>query len=169
MSQNIGLQEANPEPGRMEEALTQSPAVDPALNKYQQVLDGAMERLEGDTDTKQSEGTASNQKGTKAGSLMPLAEMETDEIQSVEPTETDPKRKLLRTWLNSMFRIKMTDGRILIGFFVCTDAEANVVLQVTSEYTEIGGEERYLGLVMIPGRYIVSIEERNDVGKSWWS
>ncbi|EGK97175.1 AGAP013238-PA, partial [Anopheles gambiae str. PEST] len=72
-----------------------------------------------------------------------------------------PKRELLRSWLNRLFRIKMTDGRILSGYFVCTDADANVVLQATSEFTEIGGEERVLGLVMIPGRYIVSIEERN--------
>uniref|UniRef100_A0A182W3C0 Sm domain-containing protein n=1 Tax=Anopheles minimus TaxID=112268 RepID=A0A182W3C0_9DIPT len=71
------------------------------------------------------------------------------------------KRKMLKMWLNRLFRIKMTDGRILSGYFVCTDADANVVLQATSEFTEIGGEERILGLVMIPGRYIVSIEERN--------
>ncbi|XP_052888690.1 N-alpha-acetyltransferase 38, NatC auxiliary subunit isoform X2 [Anopheles moucheti] len=71
------------------------------------------------------------------------------------------KRQTLKSWLNRLFRIKMTDGRILSGYFVCTDADANVVLQATSEFTEIGGEERILGLVMIPGRYIVSIEERN--------
>ncbi|ETN65890.1 LSM domain containing 1 [Anopheles darlingi] len=78
------------------------------------------------------------------------------------------KRDLLKSWLNRMFRIKMTDGRILMGFFVCTDADANVVLQLASEYTEIGGEERYLGLVMIPGRYIVSIEERIENLYSPW-
>uniref|UniRef100_A0A4Y0BQC6 Sm domain-containing protein n=1 Tax=Anopheles funestus TaxID=62324 RepID=A0A4Y0BQC6_ANOFN len=71
------------------------------------------------------------------------------------------KRQTLKMWINRLFRIKMTDGRILSGYFVCTDADANVVLQATSEFTEIGGEERILGLVMIPGRYIVSIEERN--------
>ncbi|XP_040157663.1 N-alpha-acetyltransferase 38, NatC auxiliary subunit isoform X2 [Anopheles arabiensis] len=78
-----------------------------------------------------------------------------------EADRFNPKRELLRSWLNRLFRIKMTDGRILSGYFVCTDADANVVLQATSEFTEIGGEERVLGLVMIPGRYIVSIEERN--------
>ncbi|XP_062564177.1 N-alpha-acetyltransferase 38, NatC auxiliary subunit [Armigeres subalbatus] len=72
--------------------------------------------------------------------------------------ETDPSRKMLKSWLNNTFRIKMTDGRILIGMFVCTDADANVILGLTSEFTENGGEERVLGLVMIPGRYIVSIE-----------
>ncbi|XP_058818780.1 N-alpha-acetyltransferase 38, NatC auxiliary subunit [Topomyia yanbarensis] len=72
--------------------------------------------------------------------------------------ETNPSRKQLKSWLNKTFRVKMTDGRILIGMFVCTDADANVILGLTSEFTENEGEERVLGLVMIPGRYIVSIE-----------
>ncbi|KXJ70949.1 N-alpha-acetyltransferase 38, NatC auxiliary subunit [Aedes albopictus] len=87
-------------------------------------------------------------------------------IQKAEADqETNPSRKMLKSWLNNTFRIKMTDGRILIGMFVCTDADANVILGMTSEFTENGGEERVLGLVMIPGRYIVSIEidEANPV------
>lgn len=76
--------------------------------------------------------------------------------------ETNPSRKKLRSWLNNTFRVKMSDGRILIGMFVCTDADANVILGLTSEYTEQGGEERILGLVMIPGRYIVSIEVEDN-------
>lgn len=72
--------------------------------------------------------------------------------------ETNPSRKKLKSWLNNTIRIKMSDGRILIGMFVCTDADANVILGLTSEFTENGGEERVLGLVMVPGRYIVSIE-----------
>lgn len=65
---------------------------------------------------------------------------------------------LLKSWLNRNFRIVMTDGRLLIGVFLCTDADANVILGMCSEYTEEGGEERILGLVMIPGRHIVSME-----------
>lgn len=34
----------------------------------------------------------------------------------------------LRKWLNMNFRIEMTDGRILIGVFLCTDRDANVIL-----------------------------------------
>uniref|UniRef100_U5EPI2 Putative u1 snrnp component n=1 Tax=Corethrella appendiculata TaxID=1370023 RepID=U5EPI2_9DIPT len=75
-----------------------------------------------------------------------------------QQTEISQNRKTLKKWLNNQFRIKMTDGRTLIGLFVCTDAAANIILGMTSEYTEGGGEERLLGLVMIPGRYIVSIE-----------
>ncbi|XP_055617950.1 N-alpha-acetyltransferase 38, NatC auxiliary subunit-like [Toxorhynchites rutilus septentrionalis] len=76
---------------------------------------------------------------------------------SVE-NEPDPSRRKLKSWLNKSFRIKITDGRILIGKFVCTDADANVILDMTSEFTPNGGDERGLGPVLIPGRYIVSIE-----------
>lgn len=41
--------------------------------------------------------------------------------------ELDGKGKL-RKWLNMNFRIEMTDGRILIGVFLCTDRDANVIL-----------------------------------------
>ncbi|KAJ0171007.1 hypothetical protein K1T71_013206 [Dendrolimus kikuchii] len=62
----------------------------------------------------------------------------------------DDKAKL-RKWLNMNFRIEMTDGRILIGVFLCTDRDANVILGETEE-------PRVLGLVMVPGRHIVSIQ-----------
>lgn len=52
----------------------------------------------------------------------------------------------------------MSDGRILIGPFLCTDKDANVILGVCSEYMKEGGESRLLGLVMVPGRHIVTIE-----------
>lgn len=56
----------------------------------------------------------------------------------------------------------MTDGRVLIGIFLCTDRDANVILGSCSEYLkeeDITAEEepRILGLVMVPGRHIVSI------------
>ncbi|XP_055702300.1 N-alpha-acetyltransferase 38, NatC auxiliary subunit [Phlebotomus papatasi] len=80
----------------------------------------------------------------------------------VEPSEQAASmtqgKILLKSWLNRNFRIVMTDGRLLIGVFLCTDADANVILGMCSEYTEEGGEERILGLVMIPGRHIVSME-----------
>uniref|UniRef100_A0A2M4C308 Putative lsm domain protein n=1 Tax=Anopheles marajoara TaxID=58244 RepID=A0A2M4C308_9DIPT len=127
------------------------PIADPGKNKYQQVLEQALDKMHPDGDNTETEKITSD-------------EMELEKARDVD----DPKRNLLKTWLNRMFRIKMTDGRILIGFFVCTDADANVVLQMASEYTEIGGEERYLGLVMIPGRYIVSIEQRIENFSSPW-
>lgn len=41
--------------------------------------------------------------------------------------EEEGKAKL-RKWLNMKFRIEMTDGRVLIGVFLCTDRDANVIL-----------------------------------------
>ncbi|XP_053669929.1 N-alpha-acetyltransferase 38, NatC auxiliary subunit [Anopheles nili] len=128
--------------------------------------------LENDT----PETVSSSKQATKYQQVLnqAFAQMEIDErtrwlAENNSSTDEDhPKRKLLKSWLNQLFRIRMTDGRILVGYFVCTDADANVVLQSTSEYTEIGGEERILGLVMIPGRYIMSIEERNDTGRFTW-
>ncbi|KAL4704686.1 hypothetical protein ACJJTC_002161 [Scirpophaga incertulas] len=73
----------------------------------------------------------------------------------------DGKSKL-RKWLNMNFRIEMTDGRVLIGVFLCTDRDANVILGACSEYLASGEgeteEPRVLGLVMVPGRHIVSIQ-----------
>ncbi|XP_050344587.1 N-alpha-acetyltransferase 38, NatC auxiliary subunit [Nymphalis io] len=75
--------------------------------------------------------------------------------------ELDGKTKL-RKWLNMNFRIEMTDGRILIGVFLCTDRDANIILGACSEYLKgVDGETeepRVLGLVMVPGRHIVSIQ-----------
>ncbi|XP_052888692.1 N-alpha-acetyltransferase 38, NatC auxiliary subunit isoform X4 [Anopheles moucheti] len=112
--------------------------------------------------------SASASDTTKAALNQAFAQMDIQQKESWDSSSDidedyvkENKRQTLKSWLNRLFRIKMTDGRILSGYFVCTDADANVVLQATSEFTEIGGEERILGLVMIPGRYIVSIEERN--------
>lgn len=56
-------------------------------------------------------------------------------------------------------KIKLTDGRILVGIFLCTDKDANVILGTCAEYLseENSGEPRMLGLAMVPGRHIVSI------------
>ncbi|XP_011310916.1 N-alpha-acetyltransferase 38-A, NatC auxiliary subunit [Fopius arisanus] len=71
--------------------------------------------------------------------------------------ETSGKRKL-RSWLNRFLRIKMTDGRVLTGAFLCTDRDANVILGSCEEFlSEDHTEARALGLVMVPGRHIVSI------------
>lgn len=50
----------------------------------------------------------------------------------------------------------MTDERILIGVFLCTDSVGNIILGLCTEYSD--DFERILGLVMVPKRFIVSIE-----------
>lgn len=63
----------------------------------------------------------------------------------------------LRKWLGKPFRVVITDGRVLLGFFNCTDKDANIVLSMCSEYLEEGKDARILGNVMIPGKHIVSV------------
>lgn len=74
----------------------------------------------------------------------------------------------LRSWLNKTFRVEMSDGRVLVGVFLCTDRDANIILGSCSEYlpeeasacnsTSTANEEpRMLGLVMVPGKHIVSL------------
>ena len=69
-------------------------------------------------------------------------------------------------------KIKLTDGRILIGIFLCTDKDANVILGTCDEYlseesveTTQLGERRMLGLAMVPGRHIVSIHVDDATNK----
>ncbi|KAI4487363.1 hypothetical protein M0802_007428 [Mischocyttarus mexicanus] len=72
--------------------------------------------------------------------------------------EESPAKQKLRGWLNRHLRIKMTDGRVLTGAFLCTDRDANVILGSCIEFlSEDLTEARALGLVMVPGRHIVTI------------
>lgn len=86
----------------------------------------------------------------------------------------------LRSWLNQLLRITMTDGRVLIGMFFCTDRDANIILGACSEYLpeemDIDGitvkeieEPRLLGLVMVPGKHIVniSVDQSDEASKNW--
>lgn len=78
---------------------------------------------------------------------------ERNEIEkAVKNKQITPGRAKMQLWLYRSMRIVMTDGRILIGIFLCTDSDANVILGVCSEYTKNGGDERLLGLVMVPGK-----------------
>ncbi|KRT81743.1 hypothetical protein AMK59_6164 [Oryctes borbonicus] len=86
----------------------------------------------------------------------------------------------LRSWLNQLLRITMTDGRVLIGMFFCTDRDANIILGACSEYLpeEVDAEgvvmkeveePRILGLVMVPGKHIVniSVDQNEEASKNW--
>lgn len=78
--------------------------------------------------------------------------VERSEIEkAVKNKQISPGRAKLQLWLYRSMRIVMTDGRILIGIFLCTDSAANVILGVCSEFTKNGSDERMLGLVMVPG------------------
>ncbi|KAL1936230.1 hypothetical protein VTP01DRAFT_364 [Rhizomucor pusillus] len=69
--------------------------------------------------------------------------------------DTDKIRQL-RSYLNFKARITISDGRVFIGTFVCTDKEKNIILAHTEEFR--GDEKRLVGLVMIPGKHLVKAE-----------
>jgi len=56
-------------------------------------------------------------------------------------------------------KIEMTDGRILVGVFLCTDRDRNVIMGSANEYVKGADTEepRTLGLAMVPGNCITSI------------
>ncbi len=68
---------------------------------------------------------------------------------------TSPGRALLQSWLNRNMRIVLSDGRVLVGTFLCTDQDSNVILgsctECPSEVEEAkrGIESRMLGELAI--------------------
>jgi len=79
------------------------------------------------------------------------------------PKEERSGVQLLRSWLNKNIKMKMSDGRILVGIFLCTDKAANVIIGSCNEYMSDPDEEnsseepRVLGLAMVPGQHIVTV------------
>ncbi|XP_027628948.1 N-alpha-acetyltransferase 38, NatC auxiliary subunit isoform X1 [Tupaia chinensis] len=76
-------------------------------------------------------------------------------------------RQQLEALLNKTMRIRMTDGRTLVGCFLCTDRDCNVILGSAQEFLKPSdsfspGEPRVLGLAMVPGHHIVSIEVQRE-------
>ncbi|XP_032236436.1 N-alpha-acetyltransferase 38, NatC auxiliary subunit-like isoform X3 [Nematostella vectensis] len=81
---------------------------------------------------------------------------------SVIENEKSEQRKELESWLNKLMRVKISDGRTLIGSFLCTDKDRNIILGSCQEFVGTPGvdkeDPRILGLAMVPGRHIQSIE-----------
>jgi len=78
------------------------------------------------------------------------------------PAKDSEGRRQLRSWLHGYMKVEMTDGRILVGTFVCTDRDNNIILASCTEHLQPdddGREEepRVLGLAMVPGRHVISI------------
>ena len=82
---------------------------------------------------------------------------------STEFSENKDSRKIISKWLGRNMRIIMTDGRALVGTFLCTDKAMNVILGSAQEYLNYDEvqqqvEPRILGLAMVPGKHIVSMQ-----------
>lgn len=74
-------------------------------------------------------------------------------------------QEFLRSLLNQKLTIKLTDGRSLVGNFLCVDREANIIIGSATEYSNdnLSGEGRILGLAMVPGRHVISILAKKDI------
>ena len=91
--------------------------------------------------------------------IMATPNLEDDNPKQVE-NSNDNGRAKLRSWLGKVFKIVITDGRQVVGQFVCTDRDGNLILENTLEYGQIIGgnnEPRNLGVALIPGRHIQSV------------
>lgn len=51
-----------------------------------------------------------------------------------EEDKREQSRSLLKKWLSRNVKIEITDGRVLIGTYLCTDKNANIVLGSCKEY-----------------------------------
>lgn len=83
------------------------------------------------------------------------------------PGGSQPHARRLAALLNRSLRVRMSDGRTLVGTFLCTDRDANIILGSAQEFLKAadafpGSEPRVLGLAMVPGHHIVSIEVERD-------
>ncbi|KAL1274423.1 hypothetical protein QQF64_027237 [Cirrhinus molitorella] len=91
----------------------------------------------------------------------------TEMQNEVEASAYSLARCKLENLLNKSMRIRMTDGRTLVGLFLCTDRDCNVILGSAQEFLKSTdsfsqGEPRVLGLAMIPGHHVVSIEVESE-------
>ena len=58
----------------------------------------------------------------------------TDNSYEMSGDEQRKKIELIESCLNKEMAITITDGRIVVGEFLCTDKDANVILGGTQEY-----------------------------------
>ncbi|KDQ17619.1 hypothetical protein BOTBODRAFT_105534, partial [Botryobasidium botryosum FD-172 SS1] len=65
----------------------------------------------------------------------------------------------LASTLSKSYRISISDGRIFIGTLACLDKQLNLVLVNTEEFRLGDGYMgRYVGMVMIPWKWVVKAE-----------
>ncbi|PUU77846.1 hypothetical protein B9Z19DRAFT_1085394 [Tuber borchii] len=100
---------------------------------------------------------------------------------------TDTVSPVLQEFINKTMRITTTDTRVFVGELKCTDKDKNLILAQTHEYryptrnglrAEVESGEgvveegkvkltlksRYIGLIVVPGEFIVKIEVEEGQG-----
>ena len=96
-------------------------------------------------------------------------------------TSTASATTYLSTFLNRTLHLHTTDGRMFAGQMKCTDPQRNIILSMTHEYRQpstadiqlaaqrhgrrgksgnvkVDMKKRFVGLVVVPGKYITKIE-----------
>lgn len=88
-----------------------------------------------------------------------------DAIVGDEVPEQSPSFQALAKYLRKHLKVTLSDGRVIVGFFLCTDSDMNLILGDSSEFevsstSEDGKLEkrRHVGSVMVPGSHIVKVE-----------
>ena len=76
----------------------------------------------------------------------------------------DEYEEQMYAWIGSTMKIKITDNRILIGKFICTDKDSNLILNQTEEFLTEQKDEtpRQVGMVMVPGEHIKFIKIKSQ-------
>ncbi|KAI8053768.1 hypothetical protein BDF22DRAFT_681225 [Syncephalis plumigaleata] len=64
--------------------------------------------------------------------------------------------ELLRQQLGKRCRTLISDGRVLVGHFICVDKHKNVIIHGAEEFSN--NASRFIGMVMIPGEHLVKFE-----------
>ncbi|XP_063720289.1 N-alpha-acetyltransferase 38-A, NatC auxiliary subunit-like [Symsagittifera roscoffensis] len=84
-------------------------------------------------------------------------------LTSCDSSDPGDGPEFIRSCLNKQFAVTITDGRVVVGDFVCTDRDANIILGGTQEYVpgKPESESRQVGLVIVPGKHIKKILIRN--------
>ena len=62
---------------------------------------------------------------------------------SEEADLPSPSKALLQSYLNKIIKVKISDGRRLIGSFLCTDQEMNIILGSCQEFVYDEGTGKY--------------------------
>lgn len=101
--------------------------------------------------------------------------------ESTQATQATQATTYLSTFLNRTLHLHTTDGRMFAGQMKCTDPERNIILSMTHEYRQpstadiqlaaqrheragksgnvkVDLKKRFVGLVVVPGKYITKIE-----------
>lgn len=76
-----------------------------------------------------------------------MADTLSSSTESKEQTVNNSKKDSIAKLLNKTMKVKITDGRTLIGTFLCTDKMANIVLGSCLEYINFDS----------PGKYILNL------------